>query len=181
MDELKHYGVLGMKWGVHRAIKKSNNIGSLTKKAAKYDKKSASLAKKSEKLHNENDLGKSNKASVQAQVFSKKAAKFNQKAAKTKNEFKRSMLEKKAAKYDYKSAQQTLKGNRIAKTTGYGAEAMKYSIKSDIIAEKAARVRLKRAKNKSYIAKMNRKLSNSSNLTAKGELIAQRFYSNVKL
>lgn len=37
-DELMHYGVLGMKWGVHR-VKRSTDSNGLTRASKRYDKK----------------------------------------------------------------------------------------------------------------------------------------------
>ena len=48
------------------------------------------------------------------------------------------------------------------KTTGYGAKAMKYSVKSDKVAKKAAKARMKITNNERYVAKMNRKISTLS-------------------
>ena len=36
-NELKHYGVIGMKWGVLRSKMKSESLDKYAKKAAKYD------------------------------------------------------------------------------------------------------------------------------------------------
>ena len=41
-------------------------------------------------------------------------------------------------------------------------KAMKYSIKSDVAAKKAAKIRYKMAKNERYVAMMNRKISSLS-------------------
>ena len=158
-DELSHYGVLGMKWGVHRASRKRSANDRLQEKALKYDKKAAALTKKSEKAHASIDLESKNKKAVKAAKYSKKAATASKKALKTDSEFKRTMLERKAAKYNYKSAKAELEGNRISKTTGYGHKAMKYSIKSDKAAQKAAKARMKIANNKAYMAKLDRKIS----------------------
>ena len=74
-DELYHYGVLGMKWGVHRATYKSGRNQKLERKAAKQDKKAADLYRKAEKAHAKYDLGKANKAAAKAGKYAKKAAK----------------------------------------------------------------------------------------------------------
>lgn len=161
-DELLHYGVLGMKWGVHRAISKSDANQRLQKKALNYDKKSANLRKKSEKLHSEYDLERSNKAARKAAKYDKKAAIVRKKALKETNDFKKVLAEKKASKLEYKSAKKQIVANRISKTSGYGMEAMKYSIKSDKVAAKAAKARMKIASNEAYINATKRKISSLS-------------------
>ena len=50
-NELYHYGVLGMKWGVRRAAAKDRSEPKLKTRALTYDKKSAILTKNSELLH----------------------------------------------------------------------------------------------------------------------------------
>lgn len=65
-NELYHYGVVGMKWGVHRAQKKAAASVRLGKKALAYDAKAAKLNKKSEKIHAEMDLERSNKAAAKS-------------------------------------------------------------------------------------------------------------------
>lgn len=158
-DELYHYGVLGMKWGVRRAARKSAANERLEKKALNYDIKAAKLRKKSEKIHSEKDLERGNRAARKAASYDVRAAKARKKAANETSEFKQVMLEKKAAKLDYKSANQQLKADKVSKTEGYGTKAMKYSVKSDKIARKAAKSRMHIAQNEAYIAKMNRKMS----------------------
>lgn len=161
-DELQHYGVLGMKWGVHRARSKSASNERLSKKALNLDKKAAQLNKKSEKIHAQKDLEQSNRAAIKSANYTKKAAKVDKKALKTQDEFDRVRLEQKAAKLKYKAAKNKIEADRISKTTGYGIEAMKYSIKSDIAAAKAAKARKKIATNQAYIEMMNRKISSLS-------------------
>lgn len=158
-DELYHYGVVGMKWGVKRAIYKTNRNEKLKRKALKYDKKSARFKIKSEKRHAIYDLESGNKKAIKAAKWSKKASRLALKAIKQDDDLKREKLERKSEKFKYKSAKATIDGNRISKTTGYGIEAMKYSIKSDKMAKKAANARRKIANNKYYISKMNRKIS----------------------
>ena len=158
-DELYHYGVVGMKWGVKRAIHKIDRNKKLERKALKYDKRSAKFKIKSEKRHAIYDLESGNKKAIKAAKWSKKASRLALKANKQDDEFKREKLERKSEKFKYKSAKATIDGNRISKTTGYGMEAMKYSVKSDKMAKKAANARRKIANNKYYVSKMNRKIS----------------------
>ena len=68
---LKHYGVIGMKWGVSKAAHYASKNDKLLKKAYKYDAKSAELTKKSEKAHNKYDLDKSNKAAIKSAKYAK--------------------------------------------------------------------------------------------------------------
>ena len=157
--ELMHYGVVGMKWGVRRAKYKSSSNERLRRKALSYDKKSAELNKKSEKAHAKIDLAGSNKAAAKAATYSKKAAATKKKAIGETNEVAKSMLNRKAARLEYKSAVKRMDANRISKTSGYGAQAMKYSMKSDIVAMKAAKARQKIASNEAYISKMKQKIS----------------------
>lgn len=162
-DELYHYGVLGMKWGVRRAASKNKSNARLARKALNYDKKSAAYTKKAEKAHATYDLGLSNRAAVKSANYAKKAAKIGKKALKAESESRKDRYEAKAAKMNYKSAKLKRTANRLSKTTGYGAKAMSLSIKSDNIAAKAAKTRLKMAKNQQYINTMNLKVSSLSN------------------
>lgn len=161
-DELMHYGVLGMKWGHRKAQRNIVKNEKLNKKALKYDIKSAKFTKKSEKKHAKWDLGRSNRAAIKSAKLQQKSAKLKRKALKV-DEGKRIKLEKKAGKLDYKAAKKTIKGNRLSKTTGYGMVAMRYSVKSDKVAAKAAKARMKMAKNQAYIDMFNRKVNSLSN------------------
>ena len=158
-NELYHYGVPGMKWGVRRAQSKLSSNERLRNKALKLDKKSASLTKKSEKAHAEYDLERSNRAAAKSANYYKKAAKLGKKALNAESEYNRAKYEAKAETAKYKGAKAKIDANRLSKTSGYGAKAMKYSIKSDIVAKKAAKARMKIANNERYVAKMNRKIS----------------------
>lgn len=157
--ELYHYGIPGMKWGVRRALKKSDRVNRITRKAAKLDKKEAEYKLKAEKAHNKHDLEGANRTSVKAAKLEKQASQYKRKALKTDSEFKRTRLERKAAKLDYKAASKKKKGEAVSKSTGYGRESMRYLNKSAEYARKAAKARRTIANDKLYIEKMKRKVS----------------------
>lgn len=158
-NELYHYGVLGMKWGVRRADRKSSANERLQKKAVKYDIKAAKMRKRSERIHAEEDLGGSNRAARKAANYSIKSGKLQKKALKETDESKRLSLEKKAAKLDYKSSKQQMRADRLSKSAPYSNRAMRYAIRSDRMTRKAEKARMHIAKNNAYIEKMNRKTS----------------------
>lgn len=157
--ELYHYGVAGMKWGIRKANYKSARSDKLKKKALDYDKKAANLTKKAEKAHAKYDLETANKRAVKAAKLDKKAAVTEKKAAKASTDLGQAVLYRKAEKLKYKAATNRIKGDRLSKSAGYGAKAMKYSIKSDKLAKKAAKTRLKLATDKRYVEKMKTKIS----------------------
>lgn len=172
-DELMHYGVLGMKWGVRKAYRKANSEFRLSKKALNYDKKSAKLTKKSEHFHDTNDLGSRNRAAKKMAKYRVKEAQVAKKVLKTDDEAKRLRYEQKAAKYEYKAAKKQIDANRISKITGYGVKAMTYSVKSDRAAKKAAKVRLKLANNQRYIDMTKRRVNDVASDPKYQETIAE--------
>lgn len=161
-NELYHYGVLGMKWGVRRSLGKAGRNERLQRKALNYDIKAAKAAKKSEKIHANEDLGRANKAAKKAATYQVKSSKLQKKALNSTSDYAKSRLMKKANKASYKSASQQMKANRLSKNAGYGAHAMKYSAKADNLARKAAKTRMKMANNDFYIAKTKQKINSLS-------------------
>lgn len=88
MDEIQHYGVKGMKWGVRKAVQRSKARRSLKKQSAKrerswkteYQKRgsmsNADLKKKVERLRLENEFAKlASEASKGQKAMAKNAIK----------------------------------------------------------------------------------------------------------
>lgn len=157
-DELYHYGVLGMKWGVHKSNRLAGANERLSRKALAYDAKAAKLYGKAERQHAEKDLGRYSKAASKVSKYQRKAASIRKKALGG-DDFTQLRAERKAAKLDYKAAKNQAVADRLSKTTGYGLKAMRYSIKSDNVRIKAAKARSKIASNNHYRALMDKRLS----------------------
>lgn len=161
-EYLRHYGVIGMKWGKHRSDRKAAGLVKLERKALAYDTRAANLTKISEKRHSKYDLGAANRAAKKAANYEAMSAKAARKAAGTTDEFNKARLENTSSKFEYRSKYYKMKANRISKQKGYGVKAMYWSIKSDKVALRAAQARRKLASDKKYIAAMNRKISTIS-------------------
>lgn len=115
-EELKHYGVLGMKWGVRRATKSLSSaktsgdkekamkaLSSLEKHRGKIDKKLTKLNEDRKSLEKKNYKAIT-KGNVKAAKYEKKAAKLEAKSLKTWSNEKSYKLDKKAAKLNIKAA-----------------------------------------------------------------------------
>ena len=161
-DELMHYGVLGMKWGVHRALRYNSRTPLLARRAYGYDKKSSSYSKKAEKIHAKQDLGAVNSTAVRSSRLAKKAAGINKKAVNQSNSLKKAAMERRAAKLNYRSEKLNRKAESISKTAGYGKTARKYVSKSNKMSTKAAKVRLKMASDRRYIERTKQKVNSLS-------------------
>lgn len=158
-EDLMHYGVVGMKWGVRRAVRRRSANEKLHKKAQALDAKSARAYQKSERIHSSKDLGVSNRAARRSAKYSKRAVKYHNKANEATYEGKKLAYEKAAAHWEYRSAKKKREADYISKSTGYGKKAMKWSDKSAKYATRAAAVRKHIASNELYIHNMKKKAS----------------------
>jgi len=116
-DELTHYGVKGMRWGVHRARKKlstANSSGNtadrdkavrtLESHQKKINKKIAKLDSRSEALEKRR-YEQVTKNAPKAAKLNEKAAKLNAKADRTRNADRAHKRRAKANQLKYKVAQ----------------------------------------------------------------------------
>lgn len=164
-DYLEHYGVLGMKWGVHRAERKSKKNYKLAKKAAVDDKVSTNLRLNAEYVHSKKDMAPANRARKAADRYRLRAAKNEKRsvtAKKSGNDYKSSRYLEKAAKLKYKASLKDIEGNIISRSAPYGKQAQNFMYWSDYFKAESYKYRLKIAKNKFYIETMYKKAQDFS-------------------
>lgn len=159
---LEHYGVPGMKWGVIRANKKNAKNEKLLANARKYDTLSSQNRSKSDKIHSLKDTKRGYRYARNAEIYAKSARKAEKHARNANDSMKRARAEQRANTYRYKEAKYRAKIERVNKTTGYGKSAMRYAIKSEKYAQKAAMARLKVSNNNYYIQRMKKKVNSLS-------------------
>lgn len=154
-NELYHYGVKGMKWGVIRSKYKSHKLNSAKKKIAKLDKQNERLETKAAKSQKKADKAtyKSLKKGVDVgQVQSVKSAKLKYKASKL--ESKSTKMEKGSRDYlsaKKKAAKLAYKSVKELKTTDLSSKEYKHMVK-------AAKSKYKLESNKLRIDKLDKRV-----------------------
>ena len=170
-DELYHYGVLGMKWGVHRATRKAKNNTKLINESNKYNIKSAKYNLKSSKRAAK-DIGegfatKSKKDVKRYLSANKRAAKYNLKSAKYKSKASKTSDRKstrysvKSDKYAVKSSKNKMRATRLSGEYATGSKGYKYATISDRYKLKSTKRLLKISRNKAYIQKIQQKIKDN--------------------
>lgn len=101
-DELYHYGVLGMKWGIHKARKNAQRAEKYRSMAAESEsvRKAKSLNKKADKYDAKSTY---EYKSHGTKKYDKKVNKLTKKINKARTEEDRLNLEKKKLKYEYRA------------------------------------------------------------------------------
>ena len=170
-DELYHYGVLGMKWGVHRATRKAKTNTKLINESNKYNIKSAKYnlksAKRAAKDIGEGFATKSKKDVKRYLSANKRAAKYNLKSAKYKSKASKTSDRKstrysvKSDKYAVKSSKNKMRATRLSGEYATGSKGYKYATKSDIYKLKSTKRLLKINRNKAYIQKIQQKIKDN--------------------
>ena len=173
-DELYHYGVLGMKWGVHRATRKAKNNTKLINESNKYNIKSAKYNLKSTKraakdigegfaTKSKKDVKRYLSANKRAAKYNLKSAKYKSKASKTSktSDRKSTRYSVKSDKYAVKSSKNKMRATRLSGEYATGSKGYKYATKSDRYKLKSTKSLLKISRNKAYIQKIQQKIKDN--------------------
>lgn len=146
-NELRHYGVIGMKWGTHRArrtlmkssdtAKRQKAVDSLNRHRQKVQKKIGKYDKKISRLESKRDK-RSRTTDFRAARLNASAARLQRKSAKHKRkEFGLFTSAKSAEKHRYKS-------EKFASRAAYKKE------KADKILAKSEKIKANLLKNQKY-------------------------------
>lgn len=156
-DYLEHYGVKGMKWGIHRATKKlakATTREQADKATARLEKHRTKITKKIAKL--EKKQPKLEKALENRELKTQKqAATYRRKSAQ--NDIAAARLESKAYRQNlYGSA---VRNRRLERATRYAADARMYEAKADSIRYRTEEIQAALRQNKKYVELYNRGLN----------------------
>ena len=168
-NELYHYGVLGMKWGIHKANRLINRENKLQRKAAEYDLKSSKARRTAENLHSKKENNKASDIIGYVNKLDVKANKLAKKNLNTVDEMKKLKIDRKVAKLKLKSKNYRVEANRIIRDTPWGGDDSRYAEKADKYAYKAEKARFKLTSDKKYIAAIRKKMSEISSEDLNGK------------
>ncbi len=155
-EYLEHYGVKGMKWGVHKTRKLVTDLSSSRKKSQneRLEKKAAKKQLKADKLYSKaTKRAESSKLAVKAAKQQVKADKLLKKATKLDpSDSKYLKLNKAAAKAKYKSAKYS---TQVAIRNLKNVQDMSLKVKALKAEQGAAKIRMMIAKNNVSINRLD--------------------------
>jgi hypothetical protein len=125
-DELYHYGVLGMKWGMHKAARKGTEYTYKSHGTKKYEKKSARMDKK---------LAKTNLSERKRAKLERKKAIFERRAERSRTLDQREQAYAKRVRTGGNLAVRLLTGVRGVGSKPYQQYLAMQNTKGDIMAD----------------------------------------------
>lgn len=126
-DELRHYGVIGMKWGIHRAKKKGTTYHYKSHSTKKYERK---LAKTQNKIANTSDKAKAAKLQAKADIYKNRGKRSAQHDSNMVKLARQSSLGREALKFGLfglaSAGNARMKAAGISREAAAGATAVSY-------------------------------------------------------